>query len=131
MNTDQAPNAADRGSELSDQLGLGPERAQADRLSTELPAELLAELRTSETRGGRVSEYEDSLTRRLAQLVKDAGVDLSVNHLLIGMYRRHGLVLKRKNVTTLMSHAVKLGLCRRIGNGVFGPNAELNGPHRP
>lgn len=87
----------------------------------DLPPELVKQLSRKAHGPGN-----GSTTKKLVALVEAATQPLNLDQLLIGMYRAHGEILKRKNVIFLMHYAVKCGCATRIDNGVYGPPTREN-----
>ena len=84
----------------------------------DLPPELVRQL------AGQGPQRSNSITQKLIALVEAATEPLNTDQLLIGMYRAHGKILKRRNVQSLMHAAVMRGYVTELGAGVFGPAAR-------
>ena len=81
----------------------------------DLPPELVKQL------AGQGSRRSNSITQKLIALVEADTKPLNINQLLIGMYRAHGKILKRKNLSLLIGYAARRGDVTKIDRGVYGP----------
>lgn len=92
----------------------------------ELPDELKAQLRQKPKMALRSGSHANALLTALEQ----SGKPMSINDLLIAVYRTKAVVLKRQAVMHLLHTLTKNALCVRVSLGVYAPLPKRSRPQQ-